>query len=242
MGDNAKATKKVIIWLTKLGTLVTTGPLDSSAWYVVNKRASTGSTLPVGFNPDSTFRTAETTPPTLIAGDEVYPLLSSSSNDEPIAFGNELCKTDAETSGEEGTLVTTDSCSNGYETMILDGFVTLSGSFAGFLKFDGTTGELTDQTLLILKKFFDFVTDDGAGTYTYTPKLNERVLMMMLLNSDATEIGQFQNWLTSWILLTGITIGGSLKDIQKKDTPWTKGEGPATLYQRTVTAGDALAP
>ena len=214
------------------GTLVVgngTTALAANAWYEIQAVKATGSTLPIG-KVTAIFKTPNVaeTAITPAIGDAVYPLTLEV-----------ICKTDAEVTAEEGTIDVTDDCENGYNASILDGYATISGSLNGFMKFDDATGELVTGARDVLGRFFDVVTDDGEGAYTVTSKDNGTLLLMICMNKDA-KIGDVQNWLIVPVILSSLGTGAGLKDAQKRDLSWTKAQGYASLYQRTVFAADVL--
>jgi hypothetical protein len=49
-----------------------------------------------------------------------------------------------------------------------------------------------------------------------------------------------QNWLIVPVLLSSLGTGAGLKDAQKRDLSWSKAQGWASLYQRTVFAADVI--
>jgi len=212
------------------GTLVTTGDLNANTWYEVNAVASSGSALPSGVSETSVFETpdASSTAITLGSGDEVYPLTLT-----------QLCKTDLSLTAEEAVLDVTDDCGSGQTQKILDGFPDMKGTLGGFTKFDAVTGEMKDETEDIMGRYFDLMTDDGEGTYTFTAKSNDPILLMICLNKDAA-VGEYQNWIIIPVILSSVTLGAGLKDAQKRDLSWEKGQGNASLYTRKVFAADVL--
>lgn len=215
------------------GTLKTTGALTAgttylTGWYKIKKFATVGSalpTLPIG----GVFQAPESVTVTLVSGDEVYPLTLT-----------EICKVDLEMSAEMGTIDTTDSCDYPYNTSLADGFSTISGSINTMMRFDEETDEIVPATIDWLNRFFDIVQDDGAGTYTLTEKNDEDILMMILLNSKASGVdGKVENWLITPAILTSTTMNVALKDAFKADYAWTKGDGPASIYMRTIPTASA---
>lgn len=211
------------------GTLVTTGALNPNAWYEVN--AVGGSTaLPAYAEETTRFKTPDTTATaiTLASGDEVYPL-----TDE------QLCKTDMSISTEKGVLDVTDDCGDGSVEKVLDGVVDIKGTLGGFTKFDAVTGKIKDMTKTILQKFFNFVEDDGEGTYTFTAKDDNPLIVSICLNKDAAA-GEFQNWLLIPIIITSANLGAGIREAQKRELSWEKGQGQAYLYQRLAFAADVL--
>lgn len=224
------ATKKIsgakgIVYDATEGTLVSTGALTPDAWYKVYT-AGTSTALPSSvegfiFQAPSTGVTI-----TLASGDSVLPLTLE-----------EVCKVDTEISGEMGTIDVTDSCDSGYTTMIVDGYTTLSGSINTMMRFDELTGELSDASQKFVNKFFDVMEDDAEGVYTFTPKDDSDLLFFWLLNKD--ELGgnaKVLNYLIVPIIMSSITMNIALKDAQKGDYAWSKGQGPAVYYKRHTLA------
>jgi len=232
MGAIALSGAKTIVKKAVRGTAVVgTGSivLSPNAWYEIISRKTTGSALP-NLPVTGIFKTPDTgeTAITPEISDSVYPLTLET-----------ICKTDAEVTAEEGTIDVTDDCESGYNASILDGYVTLSGSLNGFMKFDDSTGELVTGAKEVLGRFFDTVTDDGKGNYVVTSKDNATLLLMICMNKDA-KVGDVQNWIIVPAILSSLGTGAGLKDVQKRDLSWTKAQGHASLYQRTVFAGDVL--
>ena len=228
------ATKKIsgaksIVYNSVKGALISTGALAVDTWFKINT-AGTSTTLPSdieGFVFKSPLLIADQI--TLAAGDSVFPLTLT-----------ELCKVDAEVSGEMGTIDTTDSCDYPYSTSIVDGYTTLSGSLNTMMRYDETTGELSDISQTFVNKFFDIMEDDGEGVYTYTAKNDSDLLLHFLLNKD--EIGgdgKVLNFLIIPIILSSITMNIALKDVQKGDYAWSKGQGPAQYYKRHTSSSEA---
>jgi hypothetical protein len=207
------------------GALVTSGQLSVNSWYKINDKASSGSALG-DLATGSIFKTPmySTDAITLVAGDEVYPLTLT-----------EVCKADVEISGEMGVIDTTDSCDFPYTSNLPDGFTNLSGSINTMMRFDEETDELVDVTKDYLNKFFTLVEDDGEGTYTVSEKDDSDIILMILLNKNALNVyDQVENWIITPAILSGVSSPIALKDSEKADFSWTKGQGPASLYVRTV--------
>ncbi len=216
---------KTVVQKATRGTLVEGDGLVSLAankWYEIESVASS-SVLPIG-EVTAVFKSADVSGTQLVpaTGDNVYPLTLE-----------RICKTDAEVTLEEGTIDVTDDCENGYNANILDGYKSISGTLNGFTKFDDTTGELVTSSKEILGRFFNIVEDDSEGNYTVTPASNEVFILFMCLNKDAS-VGAKQNWLICPALLTSLGTGAGLKDAQKRDLSWSKGQGYASLYERVV--------
>lgn len=230
MGDVSLSGAKTVAAKATRGVLVTTGALTANAWYEVASIATTSSALPDDLPVTGVFRTPDTseTAITLGAGDTVYPLTLT-----------RICKTDAEVTAEEGTIDVTDDCEDGFNANILDGYKTISGSLGGFLKFNDDTGALETGAAEMLGRFFNVVTDDGAGVYTVTAASNEKLILFVCLNRNAA-VGDIQNWLIIPVLLSSLGTGAGLKDAQKRDLSWTKAQGYASLYKRTVFATDTI--
>jgi hypothetical protein len=217
---------KAVLYNAEQGTLVTSGDLDADSWYRICARASSGSALP-DLDDKSIFHTPilEADKITLVEGDEVWPLTLE-----------EICKSDIEISGEVPVIEVTDSCDYPYAANIPDGFTNLSGSINTMMRFDEETDELIDMAQEFLNRFYDIIEDDGAGTYALTAKNDDDLLMMIILNVDTlNEVDMVENWLIIPIILNSITQNIALKDVLKADYGWTKGEGPAEFYLRTVS-------
>ena len=121
----------------------------------------------------------------------------------------------------------------------IDGYKDISGTLNGFLKFDDETGQIVDSSKDILSRFFNTVEDDGAGSYTVTPVNNEKILLFILLNNNAS-LGDVQNWIIVPALITSLSTGSGLKDAQKRDLNWVKAQGYTSLYQRTAFSDDIV--
>jgi len=224
MSDKKRGADSILYDASK-GTLVTTGALAVNSWYKIKARAATNSALP-DLKIGTIFKTPQFSADviTLAAGDEVYPMTLT-----------EVCKVDVEISGEAAVVETTDSCDYPYISNIPDGFTNLSGSLNTMLRFDEETSELIDVTKDYLNKFYDIIEDDAEGVYTFMGKNDSDIYLMMLLNrhdNDTKDI--VENWLIIPAVLTGVTQNVALKDVQKADFSWSKGQDPACVYTRTV--------
>jgi hypothetical protein len=231
MADKSKSGKDAILFNAAKGALIEgdgiTALADNSWFYIVAKAGSSTLPLEVGYVFKSPDSGNAITPAT---GDDVYPLTFT-----------KICKVDASFSAETGTIDVTDDCANGYNSMITDGFTTISGSASGFLKFAETDGSLNATQKDYLGKFFDIVEDDGAGNYTLTSKDDDDIILAILKNSDqATTVGNDQNWLLVPAILTSNTLDNPLKGAQPFDFNWTKGEGAASLYVRVTNASETV--
>jgi hypothetical protein len=234
MGNIALSGAKTIAYKAARGTLLegdgVTVLTTANTWYEIAAKKATGSELPEDLPVTGIFKSPDTggTQITLADGDDVYPLTLT-----------QMCKTDAEVTCEEGLVDVTDDCEEGFTANILDGYKNITGSLNGFLKFDDETGEIATGAADILGKFFNVVTDDGAGTYVVTAAANEKFLLFICLNKNAAATG-VQNWLIVPVLLSSLGTGAGLKDAQKRDLSWSKAQGWASLYQRTVFAADVI--
>lgn len=227
MADKSISGKYGWIYQGSQNSIVDTGALDPNVWCrVVSVGASTA--LPVAVV-GQVFETPDTTATaiTLAVGDSVE-----------VLDRTRRCKTEVSTSGEEGTIDVTDDCSS-FTSNILDGFPTISGSIGGFVKFDEITQEINALGLDVFSRFFDVIDDDGEGVYTLTERANDPMILFYCLNADA-KVGEVQNWVIIPILISGFSGGAGNKDAQKSDLTFTKAEGPATFYKRTVFAADVL--
>lgn len=230
MGSVKKSGAKAILYKATEGTLVTTGTLTAGTdwlkgWYKIYSFASTSSKLPA-LKATSIFKTPESISDaiTLATGDAVYPLTLS-----------EVCKVDIEFSMEKGSVDATDSCDYPNTVNLPDGFSNLSGSINTMLRFDESTCELIPVTKEFLNKFFDIVEDDGEGTYSLDSANDDDIIMMILLNSEDKDTdGKIENWLITPAAITGASTNIAMKDVMKGDYKWSKGQGAASLYMRTV--------
>lgn len=215
-----------ILYSAAKGALVTTGVLTADSWYKINAFATSASALPT-MDIGSIFKTPKNTGDaiTLASGDEVYPLTLT-----------EVCKVDLELSGEMGTIDTTDSCDYPYTTNLPDGFTALSGSINTMLRFDEETDTIVDVSTDLLGKFFNVITDDGEGTYTVTDMDDTELILMIFLNGKTSATGKVENWLITPAILTSVSANVAMKDVLKGDFSWSKGQGPACLYKRTIVA------
>lgn len=226
MSSNKKTGAKAILYSAAKGALVTTGTLTADKPYKISK-FGTASALP-DLKETSIFFTPRNAGDaiTLASGDSVYPLTLT-----------EVCKVDLEISGEMGVIDVTDSCDGPYMSNLPDGFTNLSGSINTMMRFDETTEELIDVSSDFFNRFFDIVEDDGEGTYTLIPQTDENLILMILLNSSASGVeGKVENWIITPAILSSLSANVPLKDALKGDYGWSKGDGQASYYKRTVAA------
>jgi hypothetical protein len=196
----------------------------ASAWYVVIKKLSTGSDLPVAVG--GMFQAPVGATQIDVASGEELLLINSDS----------FCKTTADYSGEMGVVDVTDDCDGAYGSNIVDGYTMLSGSMSGFYKFDDSTGELTTATESVLNNFFDIVEDSSAGVYSVDAKDDSQYYLRILLNTNSTGAGKIQNWVLLPIIISSFSTSLGLKDAMNMDLSWSKGEGTAAIYKRTLAA------
>jgi len=195
------------------GATSTTQP---GAWYFIIERGE-GSSLPYqgGVLKSPSAPGAEQI--TLVEGDKLFPL-------DP----QRICKTSASVSAEEGSIDVGDDCDPG--ATILDGNVKISGSLAGFFRYDDQTQEFNSVTADMLNRFFDIVDDDGAGIYEEHPRENGAAYLLINLNSDI-KAGQTENWLFVPAIISSVSVNLGNTDVQNKDLSWSKGEGKAVIYR-----------
>jgi len=153
----------------------------------------------------------------LVAGDMIYPI------DE-----ERFCKTTASLSMEEGTVDVGDDCDPG--ASILDGIVQISGSLAGFFRYNDQTQEFDGITDNIINRFMDTIEDDGAGIYKVTSRNNGPAYLLICLNSKA-KVGQIQHWLFIPVIISSVSTSFGNNDVQNKDISYSKAEGKAVHYK-----------
>jgi hypothetical protein len=199
------------------GTITTT----AGQWYRIIKRAAV-SDLP--YDEGYIFRApiGAATQITLETGDQVYPFQM-----------DRICKTSADLSAEQGTVDASDDCDPGAN--ILDGIVVRSGSIGSLFRYDDVTGDFDDVTDIIVGKFFDILTDDGAGSYTMKVRNDDNVYMLVNLNG-AAKAGQTEVWMTLPIIISSMSVSLGNTDIQNKDMSWTQGEGKSAIYKAPKAA------
>ena len=188
--------------------------------------ASTGTQLPLGVG---YWCKTGATPPTPIAGDDVYPLTFT-----------KICTVDTTFTTALGTIEVTDSCSAGQVQKIPDGFVDFSGSFNAYLKLNDPNGGITTVQKSLLGEHFDIIDDDGAGAYTLTEKGDGIILLAVLQDTGADAENEIQAWIMGEIIMTGITLAKPLKGVQSFDTTFEVGETPVFLYNRTTNATETV--
>ena len=193
---------------------------QAGKWYFILERG-TGSNLPYA---GTVIRApvAGNEQITLIEGDKIYEL------DE-----QRFCKTSVSLSAEEGTIDVSDDCDPGAN--ILDGNVAISGSLAGFFRFDDATQEFDSITDDIINRFFDLVEDDGNGTYEVSDRRNGQAYLLINLNTGA-KAGQIENWLFIPAIISSMNMNMGNTDVQNRDLSWSKGEGKAVVYKRPKAA------
>jgi hypothetical protein len=158
----------------------------------------------------------------LKAGDKVYPIQM-----------DRVCKTSADLNAEQGTIDASDDCNPGAN--ILDGNVVRSGSIGSLFQYNDVTGEFDNVTDMMLSRFFEIATDDGAGVYILEPRNDDDIFMLVNINS-AAKAGQIENWLCIPIIISSMSMSLGNTDIQNKSMNWTQGEGPAVIYKAPKAA------
>lgn len=229
--DTKKASgmQAVLYRATKGALIEGTGAaaLDDVKWFQIAAMA-TATELPIK-ELTAIFKSPDSaTPITPAIGDNVYPLTLT-----------EICKGDIELNLTKGTYEEgQDDCDNGFINNIPDGYVGLSGSFTGFIRMNRVTGALSDNIKVVLAKFFPRVEDNGAGVYTVTAKDDDDMLLFILWDKSIAAEGQKETWLIVPVTFTGAPLGKPRKGTQALDIQWSKGEGWAGLYERTLTDED----
>ena len=212
-----------------LGTLVegdAATALTDDSWYMINAVKATGSELPdLGLT--AFFKSPKN------SGDAVTPALGD--NMYPVTL-TEMARVDVSMSTSKGVIDLTDSGDSGYVSSITDGFSDISGSINGFLRFNDPTGGLVTLTKATLSRFFDVVSDSGAGVYGLTAKNDDNLYLFNLLNSEDTDTGCVQTYLIVSVILTATANNQPLKGGQNLDLTWQKAQGWAGLYERTIVA------
>lgn len=227
--DRSKSGKFAYVFNQTLGAMIEgdgVTALADNSWFRVAAEAAVSS-LPYGV--DRIFKTPDSgNAITPAVGDNVYPITL-----------DRICKVDATVNGAKGEIEVTDDCSEGYIEMITDGLTSLSGDITAYLKYKVFDGSVNTTQLEYMKRFFDVQDDDGAGTYALTAKNDTDILLAVLQNSDEVEEGDIQVWVLIPSILTSITLGKPLKGAQSFDSGWSKGEGPACVYNRTTNSEES---
>lgn len=209
------------------GTLIVgnaSTPLADDSWFMIDAIATTGSQLPIG-KIGAIFKSPDSgNAITPAVGDNVFPLTLTTQ-----------CKVSVEMNGEKGVIDVSDDCNSGYISNIVDGFTNLSGTYSQFLKFDYDADkfDLAEQQKAVLNRFYDTVDDDGAGVYTLTEKNDDPYYLFIFLNRKAA-IGEKVNILIVPTILSGVAQTAENKAGMNLDVTWTKAEGWAGLYERTL--------
>jgi hypothetical protein len=202
--------------ITGDGAITTT----AGQWYRIMAKAPASD---IEFPENYIFRAPTSgTQITLETGDKIYP------------FDMErICKTSADLSAEQGVVDVSDDCNPG--ASILDGNITMSGSIGALHRFNDITGDFDDVTDMIVNRFFDILEDDGAGTYSLSPRTDDDVFMLININS-AVKAGQIEIWMCLPIIISSMTMNLGNTDAQNRDMSWSRGEGPAVIYKATKAA------
>ena len=226
MADKTQSGLNAALVSAEKGTLIVGDgitPLADDSWFMIDKVASSGSTLPIG-KVTAIFKTPDSgnaiTPAT---GDDVFPLTLTTQ-----------CKVTAEVNNEKGVIDVSDDCGDGYISSIVDGFTNISGSYSQFLKFDDADKfDLNSEQEKVLNRFYDTVVDDGAGNYTVSDKNDDPYYLFIFLNRKAA-IGEKVN-----ILIVPAILSAAASSLENKaginfDVTGTKAEGWAGVYEMTL--------
>jgi hypothetical protein len=198
-----------------------TNTTDAGKWYRVMEKDPAGS-LPFPVNYIFRAPTGSSTQITLKTGDKIYPFDM-----------DQICKTSADLSAEQGTIDASDDCNPG--ASILDGNVVRSGSIGSLFQYNDLTGDFDDVTDIMVSRFFDIATDDGAGSYELKLRNDDDMFMLVNLNSTA-KAGQTEIWMCLPVIISSMSIALGNTDIQNRDMSWTQGEGPAVMYKAPKAA------
>jgi hypothetical protein len=227
MGSKKHRGADAVLYTVAKGALKTTGALTADTWYeIVSKGVSPEvPDLDVGSRFLSPKYTGNAI--TLASGDSVYPLTLT-----------EFCKVTVDYSGDMGVIDVTDDCDYPYISNLVDGYTNLSGSINTMVRFDEVTDDIIDAAAEFMNRFFDIVDDDGEGGYTLTEKDDSDLLLFILQNKNSLNVrGKVAVFLIVPIILNSISGAFDLKDSQKADYSWTKGQGPAQIYRRLTPTG-----
>lgn len=231
----SKSGKQAILFNAVRGSLIigdNITPLADNAWFIINAYAGT-TTLPyedVNSTTGRIFKSPDSgNAITPAVGDDVYPITIT-----------KICKSDVNVATEKGTIDVTDDCEMGYNAMIIDGFTDISGDGSAFLKFNVPGGGIAPTQEEFLNRFWDIQDDDGAGTYTLTPKNDNDIFLAILQNSDQIAVADIQVWLMVPAILSSNALDKPLKGVQNFDFSWVKAQGPASVYQRTTNASETV--
>jgi len=219
MATVAISGKQCVVHSADIGEAVTSGDLDAGAWYIVDAKGGS-SNLPL--IEGAVFRTNSAI--ALVTGDVVRKIALT-----------KMCVGNFSTSASKGTIEVTDSCSGGNTQYISDGFMDLSGSIDAFLKFDSTSRSMGAETKALLGRFFDVATDDGSGTYTLTPKNDDELIILALLDSTAVGAGKKETWMGFSAILTGAEMGKEIKGAQNLNLSFNAGQLVRPfVYERSI--------
>lgn len=226
-----KSGKRALLFEQELGTLIVgdgIAALTDNAWFKINAKAASGSTLP--YEVGKVFKSPDSgNAITPIVGDDVYPITLT-----------QICKVDVSNSNEKGSIDVTDDCQAPYNAMITDGFTSIAGNAAGFMKYNEPGGGLGTTQSKLLNKFYDLDNDDGEGVYTTTDQNDDDYFMAVLNNSDQIAVGDVQVWLIWPTIITSLTMDKPLKGGQNFDFAFEKAQGPASVYQRTTNSEETV--
>lgn len=223
MANKTISGKQVTLYYATKGTKVTTGTLIASTWYLIDALGAV-SGLDSDLKVKNIFKSKPTAMETLGTGDEVYPLTLV-----------EICRGDIDQSLSKGNIDVTDSCADGINQYITDGFSDLSGSIKAFLKFDSATGALNSVSEEFLKRFMPIFKDNAAGTIAKTAQTDDEVILFIRLDKTKTVATEKQLDIIMSAIINDITLAKPLKGVQGLDISFSAGQDVLPcIYERLV--------
>lgn len=226
MADKTQSGLNAALVSAEKGTIINgdgIAALADNSWFMLDKIAASGSQLPIG-KLTAMFKSPD-------SGNAITPIVDD--NVFPLTLAIQ-CKVTAEVNTEKGVIDVSDDCGDGYISNIVDGFSNISGSYSQFLKFDDADKfAQNSEQKKVLNRFYDTVVDDGAGNYTLTDKNDDPYYLFIFLNRKAA-IGEKVNVLIIPVILSATASSLDNKAGINLDVTWTKAEGWAGLYERTL--------
>jgi len=224
MGKESITGRQAVLYRAVKGTAIDTGDADNSAWYKVVSIASTGSVVPSVIKEGEIYKTAPSGTLTLGSGDELIPITLTV-----------ICRVDIATTATKGTIDITDSCTDGFNAYLIDGYTDISGSFTAYLKTDDSTGELSENAELFLNKCYDIVKMDSSGTYTRAEQNDDDEILFIEWDKRKTASGNFRQWLILPIIITEVPSDKPLKGPQNLDVSFmVSQEFKPVIFQEEV--------
>ena len=198
-------------------------PLVVSTWYLIDAIKATASAFDSDLKVRNIFQSKAAAPETPEIGDNCYPLVLT-----------EVCRVDIDFSGSKGSLDTTDSCNDGVNSSISDGFMELTGGIKTFLKVSRTDGIHTTAADF-LSRFFPMFTDNGSGTIGKTAQSDDEVIFLIHLDKRNVTAGDENQWIIFSAVLENLDFPKPLKGVQTLDITFKTGsEVLPAIYNRTV--------